>query len=73
MLTRPVHRGPTLNDIFPKLNNIEYLALIDVSSGNDNLKLDERSSYLTKFTCQFGSNRYKGLPFGAAHAGDMYQ
>ena len=23
MLIRPVHRGPTLNDIFPKLNNVE--------------------------------------------------
>ena len=29
---RPVNRGPTLNDIFPKLNNVKYLSLIDVSS-----------------------------------------
>ena len=26
VLIRPVHRGTTLNDIFPKLNNIEYLS-----------------------------------------------
>ena len=32
-LIRPVHRGPTLNDILPKLNNAKYLSLIDVSSG----------------------------------------
>ena len=53
------HRGPTLNDIFLKLNNAKYLSLIDVSSGYHNLKLDERSSYLTTFACQFGRCRYK--------------
>ena len=53
VLIRPVHRGPTLNDIFPKLNNVKYLSLIDASSGYHNLKLDKRSSYLTTFACQF--------------------
>ena len=38
-----------LNDIFPKLNNVQYLYLIDASSGYHNLKLDERSSFLTTF------------------------
>ena len=32
-LIRPVHRGPTLDDIFPKLNNVKYLSLIDMSPG----------------------------------------
>ena len=49
VLLRPVHRGPTLNDIFPKLNNVKYLLLTDVSSGHHNVKLDEGSSYLTTF------------------------
>ena len=31
-LIRPVHRAPMLNDIFPTLNNIIYLSLIDGSS-----------------------------------------
>ena len=43
-LIRLVHKGLTYNDIFPKLNNAKYLSLIDVSSGYNNLKLDERSS-----------------------------
>ena len=72
-LIRPVCREPTHNDILPKLNNAKYLSLIDVSSGNHNLKLDERSSYLMMFTCQFGRYRYKWLPFGAAPAKDMFQ
>ena len=59
VLIRPVHRGPTLNVILPKLNNAKYLSLIDVSSVYRNLKLDERSSYLMIFASQFGRYRYK--------------
>ena len=72
VLIRPVHRRPTLNDIFPKLNNVKYFSLIDARSGYHNLKFDERSSYLTTFMCQFGRYRYKRLPFGAAVTGDMF-
>ena len=39
-LIRPIHRGVTLNDILPKLNNTKYLSLIDASSGYHSLKLD---------------------------------
>ena len=49
------------------------ISLIDVSSGYHSLKLDEKSSYLTIFTCQFGRYSYKRLPFGVAPAGDMFQ
>ena len=73
VLIRPVHRGPTLNNIFPKLNNIKYWSLIDASSGYHNLKLDEISSYLTTFAYQFGRYSYKRLLFWAAPAGDMFQ
>ena len=73
VLIRPVHWGPTLNDILLRLNYAKYLSLIDVSSGYHNLKLDKRSSYLTMFACQFGRYRYKHLLFGAALVGDMFQ
>ena len=46
---------------------------MDVSSGYHNLKLDEKSSYLTMFTCPFGWYLYKHLPFGAALASNMFQ
>ena len=39
----PVHRGPTLNDILPNLNNVRYLSPIDASSGYHNLRLNERN------------------------------
>ena len=54
VLIRPVHRGPTLNDILPKLNNVQYMSISDASSGYHNLKLDKQSSYLTTFSCPFG-------------------
>ena len=56
-LIRLVHRGPTLNDILPKLNNIRYISLINASSGYHNFRLDKKSSYLTTFACQFGTYR----------------
>ena len=62
-----------LNDILPKLNNVQYMSIIDASSGYHNLKLDKQSSCLTTFACPFGRYRYKWLPFGAALAGDMFQ
>ena len=58
-LIRPIHRGPTLNDILPRLNNVQYMSIIDASSGYHNLKLDKQSSYLTTFACLFGRYRYK--------------
>ena len=58
-LLRDIHRGPMLNDILPKLNNVQYMSIIDVSLGYHNLKLDEKSSYLTTFACPFGQYWYK--------------
>ena len=72
-LIRPVHRGPTLNNILPRLNNVQYMSIINVSSGYHNLKLDKQSSYLTTFPCLFGRYQYKGLLFGAVLAGNMFQ
>ena len=58
-LIRPVQRGPTLNYILPRLNNVNYMSLIDASLGYHKLKLDEKSLYLTTFTCPFGQYHYK--------------
>ena len=49
VLIRPVDKGPMLNNILLRLNNVKYISIIDASSGYHNLKLDEKSSYLTKF------------------------
>ena len=72
-LIRLIHWGPTQNDILPRLNNMQYMSIIDVNSGYHYLRLDTQSSYQTTFACQFGRPPYKHLPFGAVPAGDMFQ
>ena len=72
-LSRPIHRGPTINDILPRLNNVEYMSIINVSLGYHNLHLVIQSSYMTTFGCPFGRYWYKHLPFGVVPAGDMFQ
>ena len=32
-LIRPVHRGLTLNDILPRLNNVKYMSIIEIQFG----------------------------------------
>ena len=49
------------------------MSLIDASSGYHNLKLEEKSSYLTIFACQFGGYRYNQLQFREVPVGDMFQ
>ena len=63
-----MHRGATTNDIIPKLTCLYYLTVIDASSGYHNLKLDEKSPYVTISACQFGTYIYARLPCGAALA-----
>ena len=68
-----IHRGPTLNDILPKLNNVKYMSIIDASLGYHNLQLDTKLSYLTTFAWPFGRYQYKCLLFRAVPVGDMFQ
>ena len=44
-----------------------------MQAGYYNLRLDERSSYLTIFSCPFDRYRYIRLPLGAAPADNMFQ
>ena len=53
---RLVHRGPTLNDILPELNNAQYLSY-RCEFMLSQLKVDKKSSYLITFAYQFGRNR----------------
>ena len=72
-LIRLIHWGPTLNDILPRLNNMQYMSIIDASSGYHNIRLDTQLSYLTTFACPFGRYQYKCLLFGAVPVGNMLQ
>ena len=71
-LIRSIHKGPTLDDILPKLTEVKYLMPIDATSGNHNLKHDEKS-YLTTISHPHGRYQHIRLPFGTALVGDMLQ
>ena len=72
-IIRPVNRGPTISDIFPKLTCVFYHTLIDPSSIDHNQKQQKKSSHLTTFTSEFSTCRYSGLPFGGVLTGDRCQ
>ena len=65
-------QSPPMNNIFPKLMDVQYVAL-DISSAYPNFKLHKKSSYSTTFSCQFSRHMYLRLPFGASPAEDMSQ
>ena len=62
-----------MNEILTRLVDVKYLTLIDVSCGHHNQKLNEKSSYLTTFSCPFGRYQYIRLPFEAEPEGNMFQ
>ena len=72
-IIRLVHRGPPVNDIFPRFTIACYLTLTNPSSGYHNLKMDKKSLHLITFTCEFGRYRYARPPFVAAPGGDTFQ
>ena len=52
---------------------MQYMSIIDASSGYHNIRLDMQSSYLTTLACPFGRYQYKCQLFGAALVDDMFQ
>ena len=72
-LVTPIHSGPTLNDILPKLNNVKYMSIIDACLGYHSLQLDTKSFLPNMFACPFCRYWYKHLQFGAAPVGNMFQ
>ena len=72
-LKRPIHRDTTLSDILLKETDVQYLIVIDESSGSHNLKLNEKSLYLTMFACQFDRYTFMRLQFALVPRGDMSQ
>ena len=71
MLIRPVHKDPIVNDILPKLANAKYLTLIDANVLHQNRKFDEKLSFFTTLTCQFGRFWYAKLTFGGVSVVNM--
>ena len=72
-IKRPHYPMPTLEDALVKLTSAKYFSKLDASSGYWQLKLDDKSSYLTTFNTPFGRYCFRRLPFGLISAQDEFQ
>lgn len=72
-IRRPHYHLPTIDDILPKLHKAKFFTLLDAKSGFWQVKLDEKSSFLTTFNTPFGRFRWLRMPFGICSASEEYQ
>ena len=72
-IKRPHYSMKTLEEALAEMPNAKYFSKLDAQSGYWQLKLDERSSYLTTFNTPHGRYRFKRLPFGLVCAQDYFQ
>ena len=70
---RPHYNMPTLEDAVAKMAGAKFFSKLDAQSGYWQIRLDEKSSYLTTFNTPFGRYRFKRLPFGIISAQDLFQ
>ena len=61
--------------MIPELHNAKVFSTFDARSGFWQIKLTEKSSYLTtfRFNTPFGRYRWLRLPFGISSASEEYQ
>ena len=72
-IKRPHYSTKTLEEALAEIPNAKYFSKLDAQSGYWQLKLDDKSSYLTTFNTPHGRYRFKRLPFGLVCAQDYFQ
>jgi len=73
VIKREHHPIPTLEEITPKLARAKLFSKLDARNGYWNVKLDEKSSYLTTFNTPFGRYRFLRMPFGLRMSQHIFQ
>ena len=64
---------PTIDDVLPKLKGAKIFSLLDAKDGFLQVKLTDRSSYLTTFWGPSGWFRWLRMPFGISSAPEEFQ
>ena len=64
---------PTIEDISLKLSGKSVFSVFDLKDGFWQIRLDEDSSNLCKFSTPFGCYKYNRLPFGLSMAPEYFQ
>ena len=72
-IKRPHYSTRTLEEALAEMPNAKFFSKLDAKSGYWQLKLDERSSYLTTFNTPHGRYKFNRLPFGLVCAQDYFQ
>ena len=72
-IKRPHYTTKTLEEALAEMPNAKYFSKLDAQSGYWQLKLDEKSSYLTTFNSPHGRYKFNRLPFGLVCAQDYFQ
>ncbi|KAL5020892.1 hypothetical protein ScPMuIL_000047 [Solemya velum] len=72
-LQRSHYPMPTIDEILPKLAKAKVFSTLDAKDGFWQVKLDEKSSFLTTFWTPFGRYRWLRMPFGISSAPEEYQ
>ena len=62
-----------IDDIATRLSGSRYFSTLDANMGYFQIKLSERSSYLTTFNTPFGRYRMLRMPMGARCSADKFQ
>ncbi|KAL5479357.1 hypothetical protein EMCRGX_G022870 [Ephydatia muelleri] len=64
---------PTIDDVLPKLKGAKIFSLLDAKDGFLQVKLTDRSSYLTTFWGPSGRFRWLRMPFGISSVPEEFQ
>ena len=72
-IKRPHYSTKTLEEALAEMPKAKYFSKLDAQSGYWQLKLDNRSSYLTTFNTPHGRYKFNRLPFGLVCAQDYFQ
>ena len=55
------------------MNGAKFFSTVDDKCGYWNVRLNEESSFLTRFNSPFGRYRFKRMPFGLQMSQDIFQ
>ena len=72
-MKRSHYPTPTIEKVATRLTKAKVFTVLDAKSGFWQIKLDEKSSYLTTFQTAFGRYRWLRMPFGIASAPEIWQ
>ena len=62
----------SIDDIATRIHASNYFSTLDANIGYFQIKLTERSSFLTTFNTPFGRYRYPRMPMGAKCSSDVF-